>query len=123
MILLNYYCVSLSEYISSTAFGSLVAICVLILILCVVINHLTKNDKVAYGTGFVLFAATMLTYYLDSERFEGLLPSLMEKVSLFERFYSFVNGVFDMTAIVYYVTFAVFFLFLSVQSLEKRRYN
>jgi len=123
VILLNYYCVSLSEYISSTAFGSLVAICVLILILCVVINHLTKNDKVAYGTGFVLFAATMLTYYLDSERFEGLLPSLMEKVSLFERFYSFVNGVFDMTAIVYYVTFAVFFLFLSVQSLEKRRYN
>lgn len=123
VILLNYYCVSLSEYISSTAFGSLVAICVLILILCVVINYLTKNDKVAYGTGFVLFAATMLTYYLDSERFEGLLPSLMEKVSLFERFYSFVNGVFDMTAIVYYVTFAVFFLFLSVQSLEKRRYN
>ena len=123
VILLNYYCVSLSEYISSTAFGSLVAICVLILILCVVITYLTKNDKVAYGTGFVLFAATMLTYYLDSERFEGLLPSLMEKVSLFERFYSFVNGVFDMTAIVYYVTFAVFFLFLSVQSLEKRRYN
>lgn len=123
VILLNYYCVSLSEYISSTAFGSLVAICALILILCVVINHLTKNDKAAYGTGFVLFAATMLTYYLDSERFEGLLPSLMEKVSLFERFYSFVNGVFDMTAIVYYVTFAVFFLFLSVQSLEKRRYN
>ncbi len=123
VILLNYYCVSLSEYISSTAFGSLVAICVLILLLCVVINHLTKNDKVAYGTGFVLFAATMLTYYLDSERFEGLLPSLMEKVSLFERFYSFVNGVFDMTAIVYYVTFAIFFLFLSVQSLEKRRYN
>ncbi len=123
VILLNYYCVSLSEYISSTAFGSLVAICVLILLLCVVINHLTKNDKVAYGTGFVLYAATMLTYYLDSERFEGLLPSIMEKVSLFERFYNFVNGVFDMTAIVYYVTFAVFFLFLSVQSLEKRRYN
>lgn len=123
VILLNYYCVNLSEYISSTAFGSLVAICVLILLLCVVISHLTKNDKVAYGTGFVLFAATMLTYYLDSERFEGLLPGIMEKVSLFERFYSFVNGVFDMTAIVYYVTFAVFFLFLSVQSLEKRRYN
>ena len=47
----------------------------------------------------------------------------MEKLSLFERFYTFVNGVFDMTAIVYFLSVIVFFLFLSVQSLEKRRYN
>ena len=49
--------------------------------------------------------------------------SVMKTLSLFERFYVFVNGVFDLTAIVYFVTFAAFFLFLSVQSLEKRRYN
>ena len=47
----------------------------------------------------------------------------MTQLSLFERFYVFVNGVFDMTAIVYYAAVIVFFLFLSVQSLEKRRYN
>lgn len=47
----------------------------------------------------------------------------MTQLSLFERFYTFVNGVFDLTSIVYYVTVIVFFLFLSVQSLEKRRYN
>ena len=35
----------------------------------------------------------------------------------------FVNGVFDLTGIVYYLTVIVLFLFLSVQSLEKRRYN
>ena len=47
----------------------------------------------------------------------------MEQLSLFERFNAFVNGVFDMTAIVYYLSVIGFFLFLSVQSLEKRRYN
>ena len=62
-------------------------------------------------------------YMYDSTRFEGLLPQVMENLSLFERFYVFVNGVFDMTAIVYYLTVIVFFLFLAVQSLEKRRYN
>jgi len=61
--------------------------------------------------------------FWDSTKLEGLLPRIMTKLSLFERFYTFVNGVFDMTAIVYYVTVIVFFLFLSVQSLEKRRYN
>jgi len=123
VILLNYYSVSLSEYISSTSFGSVVAICVIVFILGAVICHLTKNEPLAYGIGFVLISVTMVIYYLDPEEFEGLLPDIMTKLSLFERFYSFVNGVFDMTAIVYYVTFAVFFLFLSVQSLEKRRYN
>jgi len=123
VILLNYYSVSLSEYISSTSLGSVVAICVIIFVLGAVIRHLTKNEILAYGTGFVLIAVTVITYYLDQTKFEGLLPDIMTKLSLFERFYSFVNGVFDMTAIVYYVTFAAFFLFLSVQSMEKRRYN
>lgn len=123
VILLNYYSVSLSEYISSTSFGSVAAICVLIFILAALIRHLTKNEKLAYGIGILLFTVTMVTYYLEPTKFEGLLPNIMTKFSLFQRFYSFVNGVFDMTAIVYYVTFAAFFLFLSVQSLEKRRYN
>lgn len=123
VILLNYYSVSLSEYISSTSFGSVAAICVLIFILAALIRHLTKNEKLAYGIGVLLFTVTMVIYYLEPTKFEGLLPNIMTKLSLFQRFYSFVNGVFDMTAIVYYVTFAAFFLFLSVQSLEKRRYN
>ena len=47
----------------------------------------------------------------------------MKALSLFERFTVFVNGVFDLTGLVYYLSVIVFFLFLSVQSLEKRRYN
>ena len=123
VILLNYYSVNLSEYLSSTAFGSVVTICVMILVLGMVTRHLTKNETLAYGIGFALFALTIAVFYMDPTKFEGLLPKIMTQLSLFERFYSFVNGVFDMTAIVYYVTFAIFFLFLSVQSLEKRRYN
>ena len=60
---------------------------------------------------------------MDNTKFEGLLPALMTKLSLFDRFTGFVNGVFDMTSVVYYASVVVFFLFLSVQSLEKRRYN
>ena len=47
----------------------------------------------------------------------------MKKLSPFERFYTFVNGVFDLTGIVYYISIAAFFLFLCVQSWEKKRYN
>ncbi|MDE7219636.1 MAG: ABC transporter permease [Oscillospiraceae bacterium] len=123
VILLNYYSVSLSEYVSATALGSAAALCVLILALGAVVKYLTGNEELTYGVCFVLLAAVAVTCFMDSTKFEGLLPGIMAKLSLFDRFTGFVNGVFDMTAIVYYGSVIVFFLFLSVQSLEKRRYN
>lgn len=123
VILLNYYSVSLSEYVSATAAGSAVALVVLFLAMGAVIRYVTKNGTLAYWFSFALIAVTVLLLFVDSSIFEGLLPSIMAKLSLFERFTSFVNGAFDMTAIVYYCTVIIFFLFLSVQSMEKRRYN
>lgn len=122
-ILLNYYSVSLAEYTSSTAMGSLIALYVIALLLGVVIHNLTRNENLAYGVTLVLIAALSVAYFVNSSAFEGLLPDIMTKLSLFRQFNSFVNGVFDLTAIVYYVSVMGFFLFLSVQSLEKRRYN
>ncbi|MCI9213871.1 MAG: ABC transporter permease [Oscillospiraceae bacterium] len=123
VILLNYFSVSLSEYVSATAFGSVAALCVIVLALGAVVRHLTRNENLAYGVCFVLIAAIAAVCFIDSSKFEGLLPGIMTRLSLFERFTGFVNGVFDMTAIVYYASVIVFFLFLSIQSLEKRRYN
>ena len=122
-ILFNYYSVSLSEYVSSTAFGSLVALAVLILALGAVIRFVTKSDVLAGGVCLALLAAVCVIGYTDYTLFEGLLPDIMRTLSLFERFNTFVSGVFDMTAVVYYLSVIVFFLFLTVQSLEKRRYN
>jgi len=123
VILLNYYSVSLSEYVSATAFGSVLALSVLAVLLGLLIRHLTKNGNLAYGVSFVLVLGLILTSYFDYDVFEGLLPKIMKQLSLFERFAVFVNGVFDMTGIFYYLSVIAFFLFLSVQSLEKRRYN
>lgn len=123
VFLLNYYSVSLAEHISATAFGSAAALCVLSCLLGLLVRYLTRNEYLAYGTAIVLIAAVGITYFVNSAVFEGLLPDIMKKLSLFERFYTFVSGVFDLTAIVYYVSVIAFFLFLAVQSLEKRRYN
>lgn len=123
VILFNYYSVSLSEYVSATAFGTIVALIVLILLLGLVIRWVTRNELLAYGICLGLAVAVCLLCFVDATAFEGLLPAIMRTLSLFERFYVFVDGVFDLTAVVYYLSVAAFFLFLSVQSLEKRRYN
>lgn len=123
VILFNYYSVSLSEYVSSTAFGSAIALSVLALLLGAIIRYLTRNEQLASGISLILLAVITATYLLNPTAFEGLLPNIMRQLSLFDRFNIFVSGVFDLTAIFYYVSVIVFFLFLSVQSLEKRRYN
>ena len=123
VILFNYFSVSLSEYVSSTSFGTLVVLLVLIVALGALIRHLTGNGNLAYWVSFALAVALLVFFFWNGTALEGLLPEIMTTLSLFERFDVFVNGVFDMTAIVYYLSVVVFFLFLSVQSLEKRRYN
>ena len=123
VILFNYYSVSLSEYVSSTAFGSAIALSVLALLLGAIIRYLTRNEQLASGISLILLAVITAIYFLNPTAFEGLLPNIMRQLSLFYRFNTFVSGVFDLTAIFYYVSVIVFFLFLSVQSLEKRRYN
>lgn len=123
VILFNYFSVTLSEYVSATAYGSLIAIAVLIVAFSFLIRALTKNETLAYGVGFVLAAGVAVLYFLNMEYLEGLLPKIMTTLSLFDRFNGFVNGIFDLTSIVFYLSVVAFFLFLSVQSLEKRRYN
>ena len=101
VMLVNYFLSDLAGFASSTAYSSLVS-----LILAAVLE-----------------AGLIGGYLWDSSRFEGLFPQIISQLSLFARFYTIVNGVFDVTAIVYYLSVTGFFLFLSVQSLEKRRWS
>ncbi len=123
VILLNYYSVSLSEYVSQSVTGTVVVLVVVAILLGLLVRHLTRNGGLAYGVSFVLIAIITVILWRDNTLFEGLLPRVMGQLSLFERFFTFVNGIFDLTAVVYYLTVTAFFLFLTVQSLEKRRYN
>lgn len=123
VILFNYYSVSLSEYVSSSAIGSVIALIVISCAVGLVLKLLTGSGTLGYWVGFALCALCVVVYIVSPDTLEGLVPNIMSALSLFERFYVFVNGVFDLKGIVFYLSVTGFFLFLSVQSLEKRRYN
>lgn len=123
VILFNYFSVSLAEYVSASAFGTVIVVFILAALLSFVILRLTRNETLSYAVGLGIMAASTVVFYIEPSVFEGLLPDIMRTLSLFDRFDIIVNGVFDLTAIVYFISVIIFFLFLSVQSLEKRRYN
>ena len=123
LMALNYYMVTLAEYVATSAYGSFVAIVIVELILTFLIKHMTGNSLLASGIGGATFIVTVGLYLYKNEWFEGLFPRILENLSVYERFYEFVDGIFDYTHIVYFISVILFFLFLTVQSLEKRRYN
>ena len=123
VMLLCYFNDTLADYVSSSSAGSFVGIAVLIILTGLIVRFLTKSDFAGFITGALLIAAVFIAIIIKPELLENLLPEVMEKISLFGRFNVFVNGIFDVTAVVYFISVAVFFLFLCVQALEKRRYN
>ena len=123
LFLFNYYSVSLAEQVSSTSVGAAFALAVIAILIGFVVKAVTKNNRIAYGVGGGLIVIILALYYFMNDKFENLLPNIMKSLSLFDRFSTFVNGVFDLTALVFYGSVIALGLFLTVQSLEKRRYN
>lgn len=123
LFLFNYYSVTLAENISASAFGATLGIGILALLLGAAVYKLTRSMTIGYGVGMLILAAAVVTVLVDASVLTRLLPETMEALSLFGRFDAFVNGVFDMGSVVFYLSVTAFFLVLTVQSLEKRRYN
>lgn len=123
VMLLNYYISDLATFVAATAFASFSAFAAVIVILALLINMMTKNGTISLIFAAVGEGALLAGYLLNASSFEGLFPKVMESLSLFDRFYVFVNGVFDLSAVVYFITVIALFLFLSVQSMERRRWN
>lgn len=123
VMLLNYFISSLASYVPSTAFASFLCVAVCILVLGLIFRLLTRSGFAALVLTIVLEGGLVAAYTFRSADFQDLFPNLMEQLSLFDRFYEFVNGTFDLTAIVYYLTVIAVFVFLTVQSLEKRRWS
>ncbi len=113
-----------------TSYGSMAAFFLMgaaLLAVGVFISSLTENQGLAAGIGIAVilvnYFSVSLAEHLSATTVGSMIAELMRKLSLFDRLDTFVNGVFDLTAVVYDLSVAVFFLFLSVQSLEKRRYS
>lgn len=123
VMLINYFISELASFASTSAFASFGAITVAVLVLMLIIRLMTRNTTAALTVGIFGEAIVLVAYVLDSSAFEGLFPDIMAQLSLFERFYGFVDGVFDLTSIVYFISVIGVFLFLSVQSMEKRRWS
>jgi ABC-2 type transport system permease protein len=123
VIFLLYLMDSLASIVPATASTSLWCFLLLIPVLSVVVYLLCRSYLVTGGIALAGELAVIITYVVKPAVFEGAMSALMRWLSVFERFSPFTNGLFDIGNLVYLVTFTAFFLFLSTQSFEKRRWS
>lgn len=123
VLLILYFMSGLSGYVSTTASASLTALLIVAVALCAALYLLTRNAPVSVLALALVAGGLFLWYQSDAGAFVGLFNDVMERLSLFDRFDAFVDGVFDLTAVVYYTSITGVFLFLTVQALEKRRWS
>lgn len=123
IMLITYFMTSLASYVSTASSSSLIALSALALVLAAIVYLFTKNLSIAFLTAAALVGALLIAYAIDASAFSGLFPALMKKLSLFERFYGTIGGMFDLTAIVYYLSIIGVFLFFTTETLEKRRWS
>ncbi len=123
VLLAIYLLTSLVELLPATAVGSLLCFLALGAALAAIVYVLTKNLIICVGAFAICAIPAAIVYFVNSTLFEGLFPRLVEYLAVFDRFYSFVDGIFDITAVAYFLSISVFFVFLTVQSMEKRRWS
>ena len=123
VMLCLYFLESLASLLPGSAVASVVALSLVSLLLGLGVWGLSKNGVLCAVVTMLALSAVLLGYALAPSAYEGLFSRWVQQLSLFSRFYVFVTGVLDLTAVVYDFSVAAFFLVLTVQVLEKRRWS
>jgi len=121
-MLILYLTGDLAAYLSPMSRASLIALCIAVAVLCALLYLLCRNLITSLVLCVLGVIAVYWYYVAEPLVFYGLFANILRSLSLFDRFYTFINGVFDLRHAVYFLSFAAVFLLLTVQALEKRRW-
>lgn len=114
---------TLSMMIPASAIVSVVAFTLLLFGAIVILYQLLKNVIIPAIIFIAGEAALIVMYVTKPALLEGAFGDVIAQLALFDRFAYYVNGLFDVTGIVYFISIALLFVFLTRQSFEKRRWN
>ena len=120
---LIYFSSAIAEMVPKTSFASFISLTVLAVILGVIVYIMVKNYIAALGVTTVAEILIAIFYNSNKTDFEGLFAKIIGWTSVYEKCMYFYNGIFDLTAVVYYISVIFLFVFLSIQAVEKRRWS
>ena len=123
ILLLTYLMSGIRTLFTTGSSLALIVFTVLLLVISLLVGLNSKSLSLGCMV-FVLGGAVLLALFkLKSAALTTAFYGLLGYLSIFDPFQNFVGDLFSITSIVYYLSVAGLFLFLTGQSLEKRRWN
>lgn len=114
----------LSNILPPTAIASFIGCVVLALLLAGVAFLSTHNLNVTAITAAAAVVPLSVVYILSRKSFENLFPSLLRFLSPFAHFATFCQfGTFSVPSLILLLSYPVLFVFLTVQSADKKRWD
>lgn len=86
-------------------------------------STITKHQVIAVLASFTLLALMTFAFHALALQTEGWVKVLLQQLSIRTHFQDFVRGTLDLNHLVFFVTTTAFFLFISVKTLESRRWQ
>ncbi len=112
---------SVSLRVSAAAMLGFILLGGSLLALGMFISSLTESQPLAAGISFLVMLINFLSSSLAT--YLPLGSDLIASLSLFDRLDNFVYGILNLSDVVFYLSAIALFVFLTIQSLEKRRWS
>ena len=106
--------------------GNLLAFLVfaaVLLIAAILVGVTCKSLVAGAGTFFAGVAALFVLFTVRPAWLLSAFNAVLSALALFDPFTNIVSGMFSLTAMLYYLSVTALFLFLTGQTLERRRWN
>lgn len=98
----------------------------ILVLICIVAFFIYNSTKNVYaGVIFLILGcgAVGIAYVVNSLLFDGIITKVLNWFSVLSRYDSFDMGILNITDIIYYITFSFAFLYLTINTIEKRRWR
>ena len=113
----------ISSFFSQTAMSTCVTFALLIFALSLMIYSMIKNLVISGVICAIGEAALAILYFVKSSPFEGGIQKVLEVFNLSSHFKNFTNSIFDVTGVIYFLSVIAICIFLTMQTILKRRWN
>ncbi|MBW9151677.1 ABC transporter permease [Clostridium estertheticum] len=114
---------SIEQALPSTRISSIIFVLVMVGIFAFGVYFSTKNIYAASVTAVAGIIITIGIYLAKKELFDGMIQKVFQWFSLIKRYDLFSQGILSLNSVVYYLSFIVAFVFLTIRMVDKRRWS
>ncbi|MCR5796654.1 MAG: ABC transporter permease subunit [Eubacterium sp.] len=95
----------------------------LIIVIAIILGFWIHNPWMTALVAIVAEVVLTALFILKTESFDGLIGNALSSISIVDKYQNFAMGIFDVNALVYYISVAFIFVFVTIQRIKKKRWN